>query len=637
VGNVSRKNLVTPITSARIRLASLWLSQVARVVADNALRVFVLLSVASAGIAQRDYAWHMLAALLMLPAVLLAPFNGALGNSLPKRWVLTASAAYCALVVAIFGLAGGPWVAGWALLAVGAAVYGPTRYALLPAASADGYVPLTRVNGWIEMGAVSAIIAGMALGVELQDVEWLGLPATVAAAVGLNLAAVVAALPVAFPADVRRAEGAGQAIAGFFRDAGRIGRDPDARAALLALAVLRAVVAGATGAFIAMLLTNVTRDMSERIAASLPVLACILLGAAAGSVLAGVQRHPRRALGLVPLGMTGLVIGLVIGAWSGDPGPTVCVILGVTGGLVNVPLAAAYQIYLPADARGNGMAVRNLTDYLGMTAVSGLLFVLARNQLVSATGQLWVVTALAALAAAVAWAALYREVIEQLLEFVLWPLYRVKIHGPGAYTFPLRGPILVVANHAAWFDPLWLAKSLPRSLRPMMTSTFYDLPGLKFLMKRVARAIRVQFSTFRREAPELQEAIQALDQGECVVIFPEGSLRKKEERPLRHFGQGVYHILSQRPNTPVVVCWIEGNWGSFFSYWHGPPTKNKKMDFWRHIDIVADEARPVDPALLSDHRTTRTYLEQRCRELRGVLGLEVPRTDGEAEDEEDKE
>jgi 1-acyl-sn-glycerol-3-phosphate acyltransferase len=161
----------------------------------------------------------------------------------------------------------------------------------------------------------------------------------------------------------------------------------------------------------------------------------------------------------------------------------------------------------------------------------------------------------------------------------------------------------------------------------MMTSTFYDLPQLRWLMKYVARAIRVQYSTFRREAPELQQAIAALDKGECVVLFPEGSLRKSEERPLRHFGQGVWHLLSQRPQTPVVVCWIEGNWGSFFSYWNGRPTKNKRMDFWKRIDIAVGEAHLIDTSTLADLKATRAHLERLCREMRGVLNLPVPAPD----------
>ena len=92
-------------------------------------------------------------------------------------------------------------------------------------------------------------------------------------------------------------------------------------------------------------------------------------------------------------------------------------------------------------------------------------------------------------------------------------------------------------------------------------------------------------ATYRREAPELREAVAALDRGECVLIFPEGYMRRRVERPLRQFGQGVWHILRERPQTPVVVCWIEGGWGSYTSYYNGPPTVNKKVDWARHIDI----------------------------------------------------
>jgi 1-acyl-sn-glycerol-3-phosphate acyltransferase len=162
----------------------------------------------------------------------------------------------------------------------------------------------------------------------------------------------------------------------------------------------------------------------------------------------------------------------------------------------------------------------------------------------------------------------------------------------------------------------------------MMTSAFYDLPGMKWLMQNIFHAIRVQDSNYRREAPELRDAIAYLDAGRCVILFPEGSLRKSEERPLRRFGQGVWHILHERPNTPVALCWIEGNWGSFFSYWRGKPTKNKRMDFWRRIDVAVGEPFLMDAETLADQMATRNYLEMRCREMRGMLGLPIPPPNG---------
>src|SRR5437667_2790227 len=111
---------------ARWRLASLWLSQVARVLADCALRVFIVLELIRAEGYKPDEAWQLVTALLMLPAVFLAPVNGAISNALRKPLVLCGSAAYCLVVVTFFAITHGPWLACWACVAIGAAVYGPT-------------------------------------------------------------------------------------------------------------------------------------------------------------------------------------------------------------------------------------------------------------------------------------------------------------------------------------------------------------------------------------------------------------------------------------------------------------------------------------------------------------------------------
>src|SRR5207248_653599 len=107
--------------------------------------------------------WFVVTALVMAPAVLLAPFNGALSNSLPKPVVLVASAAFGLVVtsLALFSAFGGGdlgWLVCWGLVALGSAIYGPTRHALLPAAAQDTHWALSRINGLFEMGAAGAVV-----------------------------------------------------------------------------------------------------------------------------------------------------------------------------------------------------------------------------------------------------------------------------------------------------------------------------------------------------------------------------------------------------------------------------------------------------------------------------------------------
>jgi 1-acyl-sn-glycerol-3-phosphate acyltransferase len=609
------------VTAAQGRLAWLWLSQVMRFTADNCLCAFVIRTVVHTGQADKDAAWRLVAALLMVPAVVLAPVNGALANALPKRWVLASSAACCLSVTVLFAGLNDFWLICWALVALGAAVYSPTRYALLPAAADDTGLPLTRINGWIEMGTVCAVVGGLALGGVLADARWSDRSAAVVAVVALNAISFLTALPVWFGSDVRRPERPAQALAGFFRDCRRICQDREAGGSLAASAALHGVLIAAIGVFAAGLLSE-SEPGSEAVTRGLWLAG----GLAVGSFLAGVQRHQRRALGLAPLGATGLVIGLAAPAITGSlPLGGVCGLLGLAAGLVNVPLAAKYQATVPAEVRGNALAIKNAAEYLAVAVLAGLLMALAYTEMVGSGGRFALLAGLAFLGAAAAWYWLGRNFLELLLEWLVWPFYRIRGHGPGFAHFPPRGPVLVVSNHTAWFDPVWLGKVVPRKMTPMMTSAFYDLPGLHWLMKNIVRAIRVQAATFRREAPELAEAVKVLDEGGCVVLFPEGSCRRSEDRPLRPFGQGVWHILHERPNTPVVVCWIEGGWGSYWSYAGGPPMRNKRMDWRRPIDIAAREPEVLKPELLANHRATREHLRRLCAETRRLLGLpEVP-------------
>src|SRR5262249_8318302 len=139
------------VRNARMRLACLWLSQTARALADNCLRMFVVLEVARIWQKASDAAWSQVTPFFLLPFILLAPVNGALSNGLPKRWVLVGSAGFClavtALLAALLDGGGDPWLwcVGLGLVMTGTAVYSPTRYALLPAVAQDAGLPLSRV------------------------------------------------------------------------------------------------------------------------------------------------------------------------------------------------------------------------------------------------------------------------------------------------------------------------------------------------------------------------------------------------------------------------------------------------------------------------------------------------------------
>ncbi|HEV3236220.1 MAG TPA: MFS transporter [Gemmataceae bacterium] len=625
---------------ARLRFLSLWISQTLRVLSDWCLRVFVVLEWAKEGARETNSAWHLATACFILPFIVLAPFNGILSNDLPRRWVLVGSAGFCLLSLLTFGSLGGPWLACLIFVALGSAVYSPTRYAMLPAASEETHIPLGMITSWIEIGGAGGIVCGLLLGSFLHDRAWADVPAiwsgfiagwvprswpaAIGVSAGLSSFSLLAALPVKFRSDPYRTEAPGQAVQGFFRDGRRIAEDRESLGSLVGLACLLALMVAGSGAIFAKEMLPDSEGMKKDLVYYLILVA---LGVALGSWTAGLQTHRVRALGLVPFATLGLLAAIVwLMLFSNLTFPSL--LLGFMSGLANVPLRTYYQAAVPADARGNAMAIMNMVIHLTTALLAGLMVVLTQSALIKSPGQqLFLLLLLATIGAGAAWYFLLRNSLEQALEIVVLPIYRIRGYGPGLESFPAKGPVIIVANHSAWFDPLWLGKVAPRFVTPMMTSVYYDKPVMRWLMTRVVGTIRVPAGGFRREAPELNDAVKALDKGLVVLIFPEGALRKRADQFLRFFGQGVWRILSDRPKTPVVACWIEGGWESYASYYKGPPTVNKRFDWWRTIRVGMAPPQTLDPELLKNPRATRLSLMQSCLDARSYLGLAQVKAD----------
>lgn len=212
---------------------------------------------------------------------------------------------------------------------------------------------------------------------------------------------------------------------------------------------------------------------------------------------------------------------------------------------------------------------------------------------------------------------------QSFAELVSMPLlrwfFRIESVGPGIEQFPIRGPVLVIANHASMFDPPIMAHEVPRSVTGVMTSAFYDRWYFLPLAKWIWSVIRVPANAYKTETPEVDAVVAALDAGRCVLLFPEGWLRRKDDVPLRRFGQGLWRILKERPQTPIVPCWIEGTWGSRFSHKDGPPGGAKPRDRGRPIHVGFGEIFTIDPALLDDAWATRFHLMDRVTACRAYL------------------
>jgi 1-acyl-sn-glycerol-3-phosphate acyltransferase len=119
---------------------------------------------------------------------------------------------------------------------------------------------------------------------------------------------------------------------------------------------------------------------------------------------------------------------------------------------------------------------------------------------------------------------------------------------------PRDGPLLVVPNHDSQWDPLAIGLALHprRSLRFLARAELWKIPGLGPILNGLGQ-IQIDRGAGDRQA--LRNAVDALEGGEAVCIFPEGRLSRGEHLRAR---SGVGHLAAACPEARVVLCEVAG-------------------------------------------------------------------------------
>jgi 1-acyl-sn-glycerol-3-phosphate acyltransferase len=127
----------------------------------------------------------------------------------------------------------------------------------------------------------------------------------------------------------------------------------------------------------------------------------------------------------------------------------------------------------------------------------------------------------------------------------------------GLQRVPVHGPVILASNHVSYLDPLvlgYLAHRRHRKIRFLAKRELFDKRGLRFLLKH-AHQIPVARNT-TDAAGSLDAAVDALHAGECVCVFPEGTISLDLEPMAGKTGTARLAAQSGVPVTPV------GLWGA---------------------------------------------------------------------------
>ncbi len=153
----------------------------------------------------------------------------------------------------------------------------------------------------------------------------------------------------------------------------------------------------------------------------------------------------------------------------------------------------------------------------------------------------------------------------------------------GAEHIPASGPVLLASNHVSYLDPLtlaWVADRRRRHIRFLAKAELFEKPLLAPLL-RAARQIPVQRG--RADAADaLTAAVDALTRGECVGVFPEGTISQDLEPMAGKSGTARLAKAAGVAITPV------GLWGT-----HRILTKGRRPHWQWGVAQTAVVGEPI--------------------------------------------
>lgn len=322
-----------------------------------------------------------------------------------------------------------------------------------------------------------------------------------------------------------------------------------------------------------------TDELGVPKSASGELLAIVVLGVGSGSILAAWMSRNRIELGIVPLAATGIVIFsvaiflLTLGMSPDRPRSTgalwrwlelLLFLQGTCAGAFNVPLDSYLQDRSPPEKRGEILSASNFLTFSGILCCAGLYYLL-KDVLQLSARQIFLLTGVVSLpVAGYVWWFLPKQWVRVLFGVVLRTVYRVRVHG--LENLPRTGGVVLAPNHVTWVDGFILSYFIPRDIRFVAFAGNIERGFGKWISELFGTIPINNTDGPKALVKSLQFAKAALRDGDCVCIFAEGTLTRTGQ--VQPFQRGLIKIIDG-VDVPVVPMYLDGLWGSIFSYRDG--------------------------------------------------------------------
>jgi 1-acyl-sn-glycerol-3-phosphate acyltransferase len=144
----------------------------------------------------------------------------------------------------------------------------------------------------------------------------------------------------------------------------------------------------------------------------------------------------------------------------------------------------------------------------------------------------------------------------RLVMFVATPIVRWwgRLSVTGLDALPTSGPTVLMANHDSMWDPLVIGVAARhRQLRALAKSSLWHARPLAWVLDRMGQ---IPIERGRGDLAALSAAVAELERGNCIGVFPEGTVSKGE--PLRALS-GAGRLALAVPDVQIVGARVIGS------------------------------------------------------------------------------
>ena len=126
------------------------------------------------------------------------------------------------------------------------------------------------------------------------------------------------------------------------------------------------------------------------------------------------------------------------------------------------------------------------------------------------------------------------------------------LRSEGRQRVPRTGPVLLIANHQSFLDPILVGLCSRRHLCFLARKSLFRVPVLAWFIRTLG-AVPIDQESIGKEG--IRVVLNQLRAGRAVVVFPEGT--RTLDGAIRPLRPGI-HLLIKRTQAPIVPVGIAG-------------------------------------------------------------------------------